>query len=72
MYDRNEIKQIIDKIIFLKKYALFDKQGYDEKAKVIELYCFCFQNKMVVHPTFRVMANNYEDECRYSSTLYII
>ena len=36
MYDRNEIKQIIDEIIFLKKYALFDKQGYDEKAKVIE------------------------------------
>lgn len=36
MYNRNEIKQIIDEIIFLKKYTLFDKQGYDEKAKVIE------------------------------------
>ena len=36
MYDRNEIKQIIDEIVFLKKYELFDKHGYDEKAKVIE------------------------------------
>ena len=36
MYDRNEIKEIIDEIVFLKKYTLFDKQEYDEKAKVIE------------------------------------
>lgn len=36
MYDRDEIKEIIDEIVFLKKYALFDKQGYDEKAKIIE------------------------------------
>ena len=36
MYDRNEIKEIIDEIVFLKKYALFDKSGYDEEAKVIE------------------------------------
>lgn len=35
MYDRNEIKEIIDEIVFLKKYT-FDKQEYDEKAKVIE------------------------------------
>ena len=34
MYDRNEIKEIIDEIVFLKKYTLFDKQEYDEKAKV--------------------------------------
>ena len=32
MYDRNEIKEIIDEIVFLKKYTLFDKQEYDEKA----------------------------------------
>ena len=31
MYDRNEIKEIIDEIVFLKKYTLFDKQEYDEK-----------------------------------------
>ena len=36
MYDRNEIKEIIDGIMFLKKYTLFDNHGYDEKAKVIE------------------------------------
>lgn len=36
MYDRNEIKEIIDEIVFLKKYTLFGKQEYDEKAKVIE------------------------------------
>lgn len=36
MYDRNEIKQIIDEIVFMKKYALCDKQEYDEKAKIIE------------------------------------
>ena len=36
MYDRDEIKEIIDEVVFLKKYALFYKQGYDEKAKVIE------------------------------------
>ncbi len=36
MYDRSEIKEIIDEIVFLKKYTLFDNQGYDEKAKVIE------------------------------------
>ena len=36
MYDRNEIKQIIDEIMLLKKYTLFDKQEYDEKVKVIE------------------------------------
>ena len=32
MYDRNEIKEIIDEIVFLKKYTLFDKQEYDEKV----------------------------------------
>ena len=36
MYDRNEIKEIIDEIVFLKKYALFDKKEYNEKATVIE------------------------------------
>ena len=36
MYERNEIKEIIDEIVFMKKYALFDTNGYDEKAKVIE------------------------------------
>lgn len=34
MYDRNEIKEIIDEIVFLKKYTLFDKQEYDEKQKL--------------------------------------
>lgn len=37
MYDRDEIKEIIDEIVFLKKYELLDnKLEYDEKAKVIE------------------------------------
>ena len=36
MYDRSESKEIIAEIVFLKKYALFDKQGYDEKVKIIE------------------------------------
>ena len=37
MYDRDEIKKIIDEIVFLKKYKLLDnKLEYDEKAKVIE------------------------------------
>ena len=29
-------KKIIDEIVFLKKYTLFYKKEYDEKAKVIE------------------------------------
>ena len=37
MYDRNEIKTIIDEIVFSEKYALLDdKQKYNEKATVIE------------------------------------
>lgn len=37
MYDRDEIKEIIDEIVFLKKYELLDdKLEYDKKAKVVE------------------------------------
>lgn len=77
MYDRNEIKEIIDEIVFLKKYTLFDKQEYDEKAKVIEelksdLYN-AFEYSCAMKSHFRKFGNQMSGSgnhlCNYASLL---